>query len=67
MLKSLNYMRLIFSLFIFLLMSACGNNGGFFNNRMSGEEFGDPKEASPARVFDTSNDLQTGEDRSKKR
>ena len=41
----MKYMRFIFSLFIFLLLSSCGDNGGFFNNRTSGEELGDPQEA----------------------
>ena len=44
-------MRFIFSLFIFLLMSACSDNGGFFNNRTSGEEFGDPKEAKLRKYY----------------
>ena len=45
MLKSLNYMRFVFSLFTLLVLSSCGDNGGFFNNRTSGEELGDPQEA----------------------
>ena len=44
-------MRSIFSLFIFLLLSSCGDNGGFFNNRMSGEEFSDPKEAKLRKYY----------------
>ena len=32
-------------------MSACGDNGGFFNNRMSGEEFGDPKEEKLRKYY----------------
>ena len=51
MLKSINYIRSIFSLFIFLLLSSCGDNGGFFNNRMSGEEFSDPKEAKLRKYY----------------
>ena len=47
----MNYMRFIFSLFIFLLLSSCGDNGGFFNNRMSGEEFGDPQEAKLRKYY----------------
>ena len=45
MLKSLNYMRFIFSLFTLLVLSSCGDNGGLFYNRTSGEELGDPQEA----------------------
>ena len=51
MLKSINYIRSIFSLFIFLLFSSCGDNGGFFNNRMSEEEFGDPQEAKLRKYY----------------
>ena len=51
MLKSLNYIRSIFSLFIFLLLSSCGDNGGFFSNRMSGEEFSDPQEAKLRKYY----------------
>ena len=51
MLKSLNYMRLIFSLFIFVLLSACGDNSGFFANSMSGEEFGDPQEVKLRKYY----------------
>ena len=51
MLKSINYIRSIFSLFIFLLLSSCGDNGGFFNNRMSGEEFSDPQEAKLRKYY----------------
>ena len=47
----MNYIRSIFSLFIFLLLSSCGDNGGFFKNRMSGEEFGDPKEAKLKKYY----------------
>ena len=47
----MNYMRFIFSFFIFLLLSSCGDNGGFFNNRMSGEEFGDPQEAKLRKYY----------------
>ena len=32
-------------------MSSCGDNGGFFNNRMSGEEFSDPKEAKLRKYY----------------
>ena len=51
MLKSMNYIRSIFSLFIFFLLSSCGDNGGFFNNRMSGEEFSDPQEAKLRKYY----------------
>ena len=44
MLKSTNHIRAIFSLVIFLLLSSCGENGGFLNKKVSGEEFGDPQE-----------------------
>ena len=44
-------MRFIFSLFIFLLLSSCGHNGGFFNNRMSGVEVGDPQEAKLRKYY----------------
>ena len=47
----MNYMRSIFSLFIFLLLSSCGDNGGFFSNRMSGEEFSDPQEAKLRKYY----------------
>ena len=45
MLKFLKYMRFVFSLFILVVLSSCGDNGGFFYNRTSGEELGDPQEA----------------------
>ena len=51
MLKSINYLRSIFLLFIFFLMSACGDNSGFFNNRMSGEELGDQQEAKLRKYY----------------
>ena len=51
MLNSLKYMRYIFSLFIFLLLSLCGDNGGFSSNRMSGEEFSDPQEAKLRKYY----------------
>ena len=51
MFKSMNYMQSIFSLFIFLLISACGDNGGFFNNKISGEEFGDPQETKLRKYY----------------
>ena len=45
MLKFLKYMRFVFSLFTLLVLSSCGDNGGFFYNSTSGEELGDPQEA----------------------
>ena len=51
MLKSLNYMRFIFSLFTLVVLSSCGDNGGFFNNRTSGEELGDPQEAKLRKYY----------------
>ena len=51
MLKSINYIRSIFSLCIFLLVSACSDSGGFFTNRMSGEEFSDPQEAKLRKYY----------------
>ena len=51
MLKSLNYIRSFFSLFIFLLLSSCGDNGGFFSNRISVEEFSDPQEAKLRKYY----------------
>ena len=51
MLKSMNYIRSIFSIFIFSLLSSCGDNGSFFNNRMSGEEFSDPQEAKLIKYY----------------
>ena len=51
MLKSINHIRAIFSLVIFLLLSSCGDNGGFFNKKMSGEEFGDPQETKLGKYY----------------
>ena len=51
MLKSTNHIRAIFSLVIFLLLSSCGDNGGFFNKKMSGEEFGDPQETKLEKYY----------------
>ena len=45
MLKFLKYMRFVFSLFTLVVLSSCGDNGGFFYNRTSGEELGDPQES----------------------
>ena len=51
MLNFLKYMRFVFSLFTLLVLSSCGDNGGFFNNRMSGEEFSDPQEAKLRKYY----------------
>ena len=47
----MNYLRSIFSLLIFLLLSACGDNSGFFNNRSTAKEFGDPQEAKLRKYY----------------
>ena len=51
MLRSINHICSIFLLFIFLLLSACGDNGSFFNNKMSGEKFDDRKEAKLRKYY----------------
>ena len=51
MLKSINHIYFIFLLCFFLLLSACGDNNGFFNNRMSGEEFDDREEAKLRKYY----------------
>ena len=51
MLKSINHIRAIFSLVIFLLLSSCGDNGGFFNKKMSAEEFGNPQETKLGKYY----------------
>ena len=51
MLKSINHIRANFSLVIFLLLSSCGDNSGFFNKKMSGEEFGDPQETKLGKYY----------------
>ena len=51
MLKSINHIRANFSLVIFLLLSSCGDNGGFFNKKMIGEEFGDPQETKLGKYY----------------
>ena len=51
MLKYINHIYSIFLLCFFLLLSACGDNNGFFNNRMSGEEFDDRKEAKLRKYY----------------
>ena len=47
----MNYIHSIFSLLILLLLSSCGDNSGFFNNRMSGEEFSNPQEAKLRKYY----------------
>ena len=47
----MNYIRFIFSLFIFLLLTSCGDNSGFFSNRISGDEFSDPQEAKLRKYY----------------
>ena len=51
MLKSINYMRLIFSLFTLLVLSSCGDNGGFFKNKISEIELGDTQEAKLRKYY----------------
>ena len=51
MLRSINHICSIFLLCFFLILSACGDNGGFFNNRMSGDEFDDRKEAKLRKYY----------------
>ena len=51
MLKSINHIYSIFLICFFLLLSACGDNNGFFNNRVSGEKFDDRKEAKLRKYY----------------
>ena len=51
MFKFLNYVLSIISFLIFSLLSACSDNGSFFNNRISGEEYGDTKEAKLIKYY----------------
>ena len=51
MLKSINNIYSIFLLCFFLFLSACSDNNGFFNNRISGEEFDDGKEAKLRKYY----------------
>ena len=51
MFKFLNYVRIIISFLIFSLLSACSDNGSFFNNGISGEEYGDTKEAKLIKYY----------------
>ena len=51
MFKFLNYVRTIITFLIFSLLSACSDNGGFFNNGISGEDFGDTKEAKLIKYY----------------
>ena len=51
MFKLLNYVHIIISFLIFSLLSACSDNGSFLNNRISGEEYGDTKEAKFKKYY----------------
>ena len=51
MFKFLNYVLSVISFLIFSLLSACGDNGSFFNNRISGAEFSDTKEAKLIKYY----------------
>ena len=51
MFKFLNYVRTIITFLIFSLISASGDNGTFFNNRVSGEVNGDIKEAKLTKYY----------------
>ena len=51
MFNFLNYVRTIISFLIFSLLSACSDNGSFLNNRISGEEYGDTKEAKLIKYY----------------
>ena len=51
MLRSKNYMYSIFALFICLILSGCSETGGFFNNRISGEELDDPQEIKLRKYY----------------
>ena len=59
MLKSINYMCSNFSLVIFLLLSSWGNNGGFVNKKMIGEEFGDPQETKLGKYYNRLEERKT--------
>jgi len=51
MFKFLNYICTIITFLIFSLLSACSDNGSFFNNRISGEEHGHTKEAKLIKYY----------------
>ena len=51
MFKFLNYVLSIISFLVFFLLSACSDNGNFFNNRISGEEYDDTKEAKLMKYY----------------
>ena len=51
MFKFLNYVRTIISFLIFSLLSVCGDNSSLFNDRISGEEYGDTKEAKLIKYY----------------
>jgi hypothetical protein len=44
-------MHSIFALFICLILSGCSETGGFFNNRISGEELDDPQETKLRKYY----------------
>ena len=51
MFKFLNYVRTIITFLIFSLLSACSDNDSFFNNGISGENYGDTKEAKLIKYY----------------
>ena len=51
MFNFLNYVRTIISFLIFSLLSACGDNGSLFNIGISGEEYGDTREAKLVKYY----------------
>ena len=51
MFKFINHIFSIFLLCIFLLLCACGDNGGFSNNRISQEELGNTKELKLRKYY----------------
>jgi hypothetical protein len=51
MLRSKNYTYPVFALFICLILSGCSETGGFFNNRISEEEFDDPQEIKLRKYY----------------
>ena len=51
MLRSKNYKHSIFALFICLILSGCSGTGGFFNNKISEEEFDDTQETKLRKYY----------------
>ncbi len=51
MLKKINYLYVIFSIFNFYLLSACGDTGGLFQSKIDGEEFHDPQEVELKKYY----------------